>query len=106
MIWGEVPRGLVIIIVALFRKKMTFFFKAVKAADNILRDLPELSRGEIMPFQRLKNDSTQQPATCLMEHWTKRSMTVLMPWPHDCHVVSQPEGPACDKKHIHQPETP
>lgn len=56
MIWGEVPRGLVIIMVALFKKRNDIFFKAVKAADNIPRDLPKLSRGEILSLHRLKND--------------------------------------------------
>lgn len=62
MIWGEVPRGLVIIIVAHFKKKNDIFFQAVKAADNIPGDLLMLSRGEIAAFQRLRNDTALQPA--------------------------------------------
>lgn len=92
MIWGEVPRGLVIIIITLFKKKNDIFFKAVKAVDNIPRDLPKLSRGEITSFQRLKNDSAQQPATRLVESRIKCSTTVLMLWSRDRHVVSLTRG--------------
>lgn len=81
-----------IIIVALFKKKNDIFFKAVKAADNIPGDLPKLSRGEIISFQRLKNDTAQQPATCLMESRIKRSVMVLMPWARDRHAVSPTRG--------------
>lgn len=50
-----------IIIVALFKKKNDFFFfRAVKAADNIPGDLLPLSRGEIAAFQRLRNDAALQ----------------------------------------------
>jgi len=82
----------VIIIVALFKKKNDIFFKAMKAADNIPGDLPKLSRGEITSFQRLKNDSAWQPATHHMESRIKRSLTVLMPWACDRHVVSPSRG--------------
>lgn len=81
-----------IIIVPFFKKKNDIFFKAVKAADNIPGDFPKLSRGEIISFQRLKNDSAQQPATHLMESRIKRSVTVLMPWACDCHAVSPARG--------------
>lgn len=71
MIWGEVPRGLVIIIVVLFKKKNDIFFKAVKAADDIPRELGKLWRGGILSFQR------QMTALSSLEHvsWSPGSDT-------------------------------
>lgn len=80
MIWGEVPRGLVIIIVVLFKKKNDIFFKAVKAADDIPGELGKLWRGGILSFQRLTNDRAQQPGTCLLQSWIRHSLLVPAPW--------------------------